>query len=96
MQSYKDFIGLLGIPFPTNVGDAHYWDQIRLFKLVMCVVRVMGQLSRSFRFGFYPKHSSTLFFLFLCFALSDFLISQFESFKIYPISIIVVFVLFHP
>ena len=42
MQSDQDFIGLLGIPFSTNVGDTHYWDKIGLFKLVMCVARVIG------------------------------------------------------
>ena len=36
MLSDQDFIGLLGIPFSTNVGITHYRDQIGLFKLVMC------------------------------------------------------------
>ena len=35
-------IGLLGIPLSSNVGDTQYWDPIGLFKLVMCVARVMG------------------------------------------------------
>ena len=36
MKSDQDFIGLLGIPFSTNVGIRYYRDQISLFKLVMC------------------------------------------------------------
>ena len=36
MKSDQDSIGLLGIPFSYIVSISHFWDQIGLFKSVMC------------------------------------------------------------
>ena len=36
MKTDQAFIGLLDIPFSTNVGITYYRDQIGIFKLVMC------------------------------------------------------------
>ena len=36
MNRDQDSIGFLAISFSSNVGPSHFWDQIGLFKFVMC------------------------------------------------------------
>ena len=36
MKRDQDSIGVICISFSTNVGLSHFWDQIGLFKFVMC------------------------------------------------------------